>query len=201
MLGVMKLMRDVFEKQRDFAFVSDDDRKRARAAFDKGIDCILNCQVKINGKLTVWGQQHDEVTLAPAGARAYELPSLTAGESSGLTLLLMSQEKPDERIRNAVEAAVAWYESSKITGKRVERFRGPDGPDARVIDAPDAPPMWARFYDLETSKPFFCGRDGIKKDSLDQIPRERRGGYAWYGYWGDPVLKEYPKWKSRIGNQ
>src|SRR3954453_9603253 len=44
MLGVMKLMRDVFENQRDFAFVSDDDRKRAKAAFDKGIDCILNCQ-------------------------------------------------------------------------------------------------------------------------------------------------------------
>ena len=23
--------------------------------------------------------------------------------------------------------------------------------------------QWARFYDLETGKPFFCDRDGIKK--------------------------------------
>ena len=47
---------------------------------------------------------------------------------------------------------------------------GPDGPDTKVIDDPAAPALWARFYDLETGKPFFCGRDGIKHDSLDQIP-------------------------------
>ena len=198
MLGVMKLMRDIFDDQPDFKFVSDADRKHAKEAFEKGIECILNCQIKMNGKLTVWCQQHDEVTLAPAGARAYELPSLSGGESSGLTLFLMDLDKPDARVRTAIESAVAWYESSKITGKRVQRFMGPDGPDTKVIDDPAAPPLWARFYDLQTGKPFFCGRDGIKHDSLDQIPRERRGGYAWYGMWGNRVLEEYPKWKTRV---
>ena len=68
---------------------------------------ILNCQVKIKGKLTVWGQQHDEVTLAPAGARAYELPSLTGNESAGLTLLLMEIEKPSQRIRDSIATPCA----------------------------------------------------------------------------------------------
>jgi pectinesterase len=200
MLGVMKLFKDVVDNKPDYTFVSDDDRKQAKAAFDKGIDCILNCQQKIDGKLTVWCQQHDETTLAPAGARAYELPSLTGGESSGLTLLLMSLDKPDERVRDAIEASVAWYKANEITGKRFEHVTGPQyegGRDSIVVDDPGAPPMWARFYDLETGKPFFCGRDGVKKSSMDQVPHERRVGYAWYGWWGQKVLDAYPKWKER----
>lgn len=204
MLGVMKLMSDVADAAPDFTFVADVDRKHSKEAFDKGIDCILKCQVKINGKPTVWCQQHDEVTLAPAGARAYELPSLTGNESSGLTLLLMDLENPSQRVRDAIEGSVAWYGSSKITGKRVQRVTGPDyegGRDTIVVDDPNAPPMWARFYDLDTGKPFFCGRDGVKRDSLDKIPHERRVGYAWYGMWGDRVLSAYPKWKERIAKK
>jgi len=204
MLGVMLLLRDIVDNKPDYAFVSDADRKHAKESFDKGIDCILKCQIKMNGKLTVWCQQHDEVTLAPAGGRAYELPSLTAGESSGLLLLLMDMDKPDKKVRDAIKSAVAWYHSSEIIGKRFIRVTGPQyegGSDRIVVDDPTAPPMWARFYDLDTGKPFFCGRDGIKKSSVDQIPRERRVGYAWYGLWGQKVLDEYPKWKSRVGEQ
>jgi pectinesterase len=61
--------------------------------------------------------------------------------------------------------------------------------------------LWARFYDLETCKQFFCGRDGIKRDSIDQISHERRNGYAWYGMWGDRVLSAYPKWKEHTGKK
>ena len=201
MLGVMRVLKDISDNKPDYAFVSDSDRKHAKEAFDKGIDCILNCQIKMNGKLTVWCQQHDEVTLAPAGARAYELPSLTGSESTGLLLLLMDLDNPDDRIRNSIEAGVAWYEANKITGKRFGRFSGPQyegGRDAVVIDDPTAPPMWARFYDLDTGKPFFCGRDGVKHDSLPPVARERRMGYAWYGTWGNKVLEAYPAWKARV---
>ena len=202
MLGVMRLLKGVIDNEPDDAFVSAEDRTLAKSSFDKGIDCILNCQVRVNGKLTVWCQQHDEVTLAPAGARAYELPSLSGGESSGLTLLLMDLDKPDQRVRDAIEASVAWYKANAITGKRFTRVTGQEyegGRDAIVVDDASAPPMWARFYDLETGKPFFCGRDGVKRSSVDQIPHERRTGYAWYGYWGRKVLDEYPKWKERVG--
>ena len=33
----------------------------------------------------------------------------------------------------------------------------------RTIPCEDCPTLWARFYELETNRPFFCDRDGIKK--------------------------------------
>ncbi len=201
MLGVMNLLWDVADKEADFTFVSDADRKEARQRLNKGFECILNCQVKINGKPTVWCQQHDEVTLAPAGARAYELPSLTASESTGLTLLLMQIDQPDARSRDAINGAVAWLEANKITGKRIDRVSGQqyeNGRDLIVVDDPKADPLWARFYDLDTGKPFFCSRDGIKRNSVDQISHERRNGYAWYGTWPNQLLQQYPAWKDRV---
>ena len=58
--------------------------------------------------------------------------------------------------------------------------------------------MWARFYDLETGEPFFCGRDGIKKKTVAEIEYERRTGYAWYGKWPkDLIDKKYPEWLAK----
>lgn len=81
MVNVMNLLRDVYNKKAPYTYVPDTLCQRARAAFDKAVECILNTQVKQNGKLTVWCAQHDEHTLAPAKARAYELPSLSGAES------------------------------------------------------------------------------------------------------------------------
>ena len=39
---------------------------------------------------------------------------------------------------------------------------------------------WARFYDLEEGKPFFCDRDGIPRRNINDIGPERRNGYQWY---------------------
>jgi len=91
--------------------------------------------------------------------------------------------------------------ASKLLGIRTQRVTGPqyeNGRDTIVVDDTNAPPLWARFYDLETGKPFFCSRDGIKRATLGEISRERRNGYAWYGNWGNRVLTDYPKWKARI---
>ncbi len=54
MVQVMHLVRDVAKGQGDFAFVADDARQRAKAAFDKGVECILSTQIKVNGEPTVW---------------------------------------------------------------------------------------------------------------------------------------------------
>ena len=71
--------------------------------------------------------------------------------------------------------------------------------DVVVVEDPTAPPLWARFYDLDTGKPYYCGRDGVKKSSLAEIEIERRGGYAWLRPWGERLLKEYPKWAKKNG--
>lgn len=172
--------------------------QQARASFDKGIGCILKTQIRVDGKPTVWCAQHDEHTFAPAPARAYELASFSGAESASIVALLMSIPHPSPEIVAAVKGAVAWFETHAVKDIRVERV--PDGSpkgDARVVSAPGNV-LWARFYDLETGKPFFCGRDGVKHATLAEVEKERRGGYAWYTNAPQRVLDRYAKWISGI---
>lgn len=127
MVNVMNLLREVYEKKAPYTYVPDSICEKARAAFDKGVECILKTQVKQNGKLTVWCAQHDEHTLAPAKARAYELPSLSGAESDNIVLLLMSIPNPSPEIIASVEAAVEWFKENKITGIMRETFTNNEG--------------------------------------------------------------------------
>ena len=124
----------------------------ARQAFDRGIDCILKCQVIVNGKPTVWCAQHDEMDLRPRPARSYELASFSGGESAGILLLLMCLERPSPEVRRAIEAGAQWYESAKRSPAAVVK----EGNGHKVVSDPAAPPLWARFYDIETGRPIFC---------------------------------------------
>lgn len=191
--GTMVRLLEFLRDSRDFKALDPDRHKKAAAAFARGIDCILKCQIVLAGKPTVWCAQHDEVTFAPAKARDYELPSLSGAESAGILRFLMDLEDPSPAVIRAVKGGVAWFDSAKITGYRYAK----SGKDRVLEKDPGAPPIWARFYDLETGKPFFCDRDGIKKDSVDQIGAERRNGYAWYGNWGESVAKDFAKWPHR----
>src|SRR5207237_1784264 len=116
-------------------------------------------------------------------------------------ILLMQIDKPSPRVRRSIDAAAAWFAASKITGIRVERRPSTDPsvhkPDRVVVADPGAPPLWARFYDIEPNRPFFCDRDGVKRWSLAEIGPERRAGYTWLGAWGDEVAAEYAKWQKR----
>src|SRR5436190_19104988 len=60
MIGVLRLLRDIVNKQPDYLFVDGPRRERAARAIDKGIECILNTKVVVNGRRTVWCAQHDE---------------------------------------------------------------------------------------------------------------------------------------------
>ena len=203
MVNVMNLLRDVYSKKAPYTYVPDTLCQRARIAFDKGVECILNTQVKQNGKLTVWCAQHDEHTLAPAKARAYELPSLSGAESDNIVLLLMSIPDPSPRIIASVEAAVSWFKANKITGIMRKDFTNSEGKkDYRMVPCPQddypCPVFWARFYTLEDNRPFFCDRDGVKKYDISEIGYERRNGYSWYNNAGLKVLKKYEQWKKQI---
>jgi PelA/Pel-15E family pectate lyase len=177
----------------NFKFLDAGRRGSATKAIERGVDCIVKCQVVINGTPTVWCAQHDEVTLAPARARSYELASLSGSESAGILKYLMRLQKPTPEVVRAIKAGAAWFESSKITGIRIERIKG----ERKVIRDPSAAPVWARFYELETNRPFFCDRDGVPKYSLEEIGSERRNGYAWYGNWGDSLADAFAKWPHR----
>ena len=68
--------------------------------------------------------------------------------------------------------------------------------DFRLVPFEVCPSLCALFYDLETNRPFFCDRDGIKKYDKSEIVHERRNGYSWYNKDGSKVLKRYEKWKK-----
>ena len=192
-------MRRLLEFLRDagsatnFSFLPPAPRADARRAFDRGIECIVKCQVRVNGRLTVWCAQHDEITLEPRPARTFELASLSGAESAGLLQLLMSLEKPSPEVVRAVHAGAHWFATNQLTGLREIKVGG----DKRIVREAAAPPLWARFYELETGRPIFAGRDGMKKFDYAEIEAERRNGYAWYGAWGAEVLSRYAAWRQR----
>ncbi len=201
MIGVMSLFRDILQGKPEFDFVNDPMRQQMATAVERGVDCILKCQITVNGKKTVWCAQHDEKTLQPRKARSYELASLSGGESVKIVGFLMEIEKPPPQITEAIESAVAWFEEVKIEGKRVKVVPAPNTPKGRdrvVVADPSGPPLWARFYEIETNRPFYCSRDGVPKYQLSQISYERRNGYSWLGTYAESLLKEeYPAWRQR----
>lgn len=199
MTAVLGVLRDTAQGKAPFAFVDEARRARAASAVDKAIACILRTQVKQAGKLTAWCAQHDEKTLEPVWARNFEPPSLSGAESVGLVKILMGVEKPSPEIIAAIEGAVAWLESVKIRGWRVESFTGPAGErDRHVVSDPAAPPIWARFYELGTNRPLFLGRDKVFHYDFNEIERERRAGYSYLGDWpADLLAKDYPRWRAK----
>ncbi len=192
MVRVMEFLREVATSPR-FDFVAPARRESARRAFDRGIDCILKCQIRINDHLTVWCAQHDEKDLSPRSGRKYELVSLSGAESAGILHLLMSLDEPRPEIVRAVQAGAEWFASARITGIRQVR----ENRNKVIVADTNAPPLWARFYDLRTGRPMFVGRDGIPKANLADIEAERRNGYAWYGLWGEQVAADYAQWSKK----
>jgi PelA/Pel-15E family pectate lyase len=205
MVNVLTVLGDVAAKRAPFDVFDDVVAGRAREAVNKGRDIILRTQIRMNGRLTGWCQQYDEVTLAAAKARTYEHPSISGLETAAIVTYLIKIEKPDAPTMAAIDAAVAWLSASQIKGLRVEQKPDPAGPagyDVVATPDPGAPPVWARFYDIQTNKPIFSGRDGVIKETLAEIEIERRAGYNWYGNWPRDVIEsQYPAWKARLGRK
>ena len=186
MIHVMYLLTDVSKKSGDYTFIDSTRASRASSAIQKGIQCFLNTQIIVNGVKTAWCQQHDEVTLKPASARAYELPSNCTSESVSIVNYLKGISNPGREITNAINSAVNWFAQVKILGIKVVDT----GDDRIVVSDTTAPPIWARFYEIGTNKAMFVDRDGSIHYQLSEISQERRAGYAWYGDWPKNLVKD-----------
>ena len=220
MVGVMNALQEVASGE--YGFIDSSLRRDAAQAFWRGVDYILKSQIVVGGVKTAWCAQHDPTTYAPLGGRTYELPSISGAESVGIVRLLMGIPEPTLPIKEAIVAAVSWFEKNKINGfdyikvydsrynepvvleykedpqaatKRTRSFPG-RGYDNVLVPSLGAKPLWARFYDLESQRPFFVGWDGVKKYDVSEIDIERRTGYMWYGRWPESLLNHrWPKWR------
>jgi PelA/Pel-15E family pectate lyase len=204
MIGVMKVLQGIVDGQPEYAFVDSVRRAKARAAFKKGVECILRCQMKDAEGLTAWCQQHDNHDFRPRAARTFEPVAVTGMESAEIVLFLMSLPQPTAAVVRAVQGAVQWFDRSRIHGVRVKDVRAPRArymyheteSDRILVSDSGAPPLWARYYEIGSNVPLFCNRDGKPVYSLAEVDRERRTGYAWYSSAPAEVLKKYPAWQG-----
>ncbi len=202
MIGVMTLLRDIGSGNAPYDFVPPGLQRQCGSAMERGIACILKCQIRVAGKLTAWCAQHDAHTLAPRKARSYELASLSGLESVGIVRFLMGIEKPSEEVVTAIEGAVSWFDTARLEGIRLVRREDDSkarGFDYLVVEDLGAGSLWARFYDIRTNQPIFCSRDGVPRQSLSEISYERRTGYSWIGPYAEELFRnDLPAWRKRV---
>lgn len=201
MIDVMWVMQYTAKGMQGFEALDKSLVPLAQQAVERGITCILNTQYIQQGTPTAWCAQHDHHTLLPTSARKFELASISGNESVGILRFLMSLDDPSPEVKEAVRAGVTWLDSVRLQGIAIKTITQPSDEKDRVVVADSNSTLWARFYELGTNRPFFCGRDGVKKYALAEIENERRTGYAWYGTWPAKLLEsEYPKWAKKWAN-
>jgi PelA/Pel-15E family pectate lyase len=176
-----------------YAFVPAGLRRQAAAAAARALDCILAAQIVLDGKRTVWAQQHDPLTLQPVSGRNYEPAALSSGESADVLLYLMSLPDPSPAVRSAVRAGVAWLQSHAVYGKS---YTGSRAEGRKLVASPGAGPLWARYYSLKTQTPIFGDRDKTIHDDVNELSLERRNGYSWWNAGPQRALDAYVSWKK-----
>jgi PelA/Pel-15E family pectate lyase len=184
----LALLEAVANEEQAFRFVPAEVIKRARSSVARGIDCILATQILENGRLAVWGQQHDALTLEPVAGRNYEPRAESSSESAGIMLFLMNLPNPSPKVVASVHGAAAWFEKTAIHGKSYVR--------KELVDSADGKSLWARYYEIGTARPIFGDRDKSIHDTMAEISEERRKGYGWYNEVPQTALDRYAEWRK-----
>ena len=109
MTGVLRTLKAVAKDRRMYPFVEGTLLERVNTSYAEGLKCVLDTQIKLDGRLTAWAQQHDHKTLKPVWARAFEPPALVTAESVGVVRFLMSIAYPTPEIIESIQAAVAFH--------------------------------------------------------------------------------------------
>ncbi|MFG6416513.1 pectate lyase [Roseateles sp. DC23W] len=195
MIDVMELLGTASRGDAGFDFLSAAQRGELAAAEARAVELLLAMQIRIDGKPTLWAQQHDVLTLAPTSARNYEPPALSSGESGRVLAYLMSITKPTPAVVEAVKGGVAMLKQLAVKDRAWVMVDAVQG--KRLIEQPGAGPLWARYYDATTLKPVFGDRDKSLHDDVHDISAERRRGYAWWGNWPQKTVDAYEAWLAK----
>ena len=195
MIAAITLLEEIANGRGDFAFVDAQAKAQAKAAWARGLACLLAMQVVIDGRLTGWSQQHDPLTLAPVGARNFEPASLASAESGAVLLYLMRLSNQTPAVRAAVQGGAGWLASATVRDKAWTTVDPALG--RQLVDKPGAPVLWSRYYDIKTGQPIFGDRDLSIHDDVNEISLERRNGYSWFNTTGSRVAQAYADWSRR----
>jgi len=190
------VMTDVAaDKDGAYSFVPGELLAVAAVAAGRALAVILATQVKdASGTLTLWGQQHDALTLKPCSARNFEPPLLASDESASLLLYLMQLPDPSPELQRAVRAGIAFLQRTAVTGYVLTPASDPRG--RRLLAKEGGGPLWPRFLDPDTGKGVFGDRDKSLHDDMNELSPERRNGYNYYVATPDKALKAFASWSK-----
>jgi len=200
MLNVVDFLREaVTTDTLDFL---DAGRRQAMAtSLQRGLECILKCQVLPGKQPTAWGTYHEETELTPRRVQAGEVASRHVEDSVKVLRLLMSLDRPSPRLVHSIEAATEWLESVRITGQRIVENPELDETSDRNFQAipdPAAEPVWARTYDIASNRPVFYDYESKGRLGLENIGWASHGS-IWLGPWAQSLLEtDYPAWKRKL---
>lgn len=192
-VNILKLLRDISDNQTDFSFVPAEIRSQSASSVDRGIACILECQIMANGRRTAWCQQHDALTLKPGAARAFEMISQSGSESAGIAQFLMEIPTPNVRTVTGVHSVCAWLKKVAIPDHEWKTIDG----DRQFAKREGAPRLWARYYEIGSDRPLFGDRDSSIHYDVREISKERRNGYSWYNTSPEAALQKYDAWSKK----
>ena len=172
-------------------------RSQCAASRDAAIRCLLDCQYRHDGQLTIWAAQHDPLSLAPIAARRKEPASLSGSESSAWLKWLMRHGPLTSDSIAAVSAALKWLAAHPVTGLR--HHKAPDGTHF-LPDPLSKEIRWARFYHPSSAHPLFYGSDDGK--SYPDFESMRRHNRVAYDYFTDApaslLASEHQRWLKRL---
>jgi PelA/Pel-15E family pectate lyase len=151
-------------------------------------------QLTSAGKLTVWAQQYDALTLKPTSARNYEMPAQCSSESDDIMIMLMDDlTHPTAQEQRAIRSAAAWFKKTAIYGQTY----GPTANGRALTPKRGAGPIWARYCQFDTHESIFGDRDKSIHDDLSELSSERRNGYGWFGSEPQIALDRFEKWSQQ----
>jgi PelA/Pel-15E family pectate lyase len=191
---ILELLRATAEGAPGLEFMPAESVGLARVAFYRALRNLLACQLRdVDGHPTIWGQQHDALTLKPCAARNFEPASECSRESAVLVRFLMSLPHPEPEVVAAVHGAMGWFDRHALHGV-VWNNRLPAG--TGLTPKADARPLWARFYEFGTGKPVFGERDRTIHYDVSELSLERRNGYGWFVTLPAELYPAYAEWKK-----
>jgi len=196
MTHVLELLQAIDRNEPEYGFLDESQRAQAATALERGIQCVLNSQVRQGTNRTVWCAQFDALTLQPSAARKMEPASLSGVESAHILLFLMSITNPSPETVTAIESGLRWFEAAKIKGATKTSAEGkqyyqPDPAGSEV--------RWARFYNLTNNQPEFPGRDGVIYNSFTEMAAKNKVGYDYFSSLpGSIISNGQKKWRKML---
>jgi PelA/Pel-15E family pectate lyase len=196
MTHVLELLQAIARNEPNYGFLDDAQREKAAAALERGVQSVLNCQIRQGTNRTVWCAQFDPITLQPSSARNMEPASLSGVESSHVLLFLMSITNPSPDVVIAIESGLHWFEAAEIKG---ETKTSADGKQYFEPNAAGNQVRWARFYNLTNNQPEFPGRDGVIYNSFAEMAAKNKLGYDYFSSLpGSIVGNGQSKWRKML---